>query len=107
MEDSCREQKLVKKIEEQRRLIESYEKEILELPDGADIVRYVRHKVETDYSPERKATWVGVSPLVDTIMCSNCGYNVQCDELATDYCPGCGYEMSYIVIGGINQDGTE
>lgn len=107
MEDICREQKLVKKIEEQRRLIESYEKEIMELPDGADIVRYVKHKVETDYSPERKATWLPVSPFVDTIMCSNCGYNVQCDELATDYCPGCGYEMSYIVIGGINQDGTE
>ena len=39
------------------------------------------------------AKWQGVSPLVDSIECSNCGYQVQSVELITPYCPWCGAKM--------------
>ena len=39
------------------------------------------------------ANWQGVSPLVDTIECTNCGWQEISDELASKYCPECGAKM--------------
>lgn len=43
---------------------------------------------------ERKTgKWVGVTPMVDTLMCSECGYNIIDKEFKTPYCPNCGAKM--------------
>lgn len=65
-----------------------------------DVWEEIREKSRPDFiklcmedgSP-RHGTWVGVSPLTDTIMCSECGYNLPCVDLATEFCPGCGLPM--------------
>lgn len=38
-------------------------------------------------------TWIGVSPMVDSMQCSECGYQIQSEELETPYCPNCGARM--------------
>lgn len=43
--------------------------------------------------PRLTATWINYSPLTDTKACSHCGYQVPCEELCSDFCPGCGAEM--------------
>ena len=44
--------------------------------------------------PERKkGEWIGVTPMVDTLMCSECGYNIIDKEFKTPYCPNCGAKM--------------
>lgn len=40
------------------------------------------------------AEWVGVNPFTDSVMCSHCEYCLPSIELATRYCPDCGYGMS-------------
>lgn len=51
-------------------------------------------KYETaDVAPVIHAHWTGVSPMVDTIMCSNCGWNYPTNDFATPYCPSCGAKM--------------
>ena len=44
-------------------------------------------------APVVHARWQGLSPFVDTEECSNCGYNIQSEELETPYCPWCGAKM--------------
>lgn len=34
--------------------------------------------------------WIGVNPMVDTIMCSECGENIISEEFKSNYCPNCG-----------------
>lgn len=46
-----------------------------------------------DAVPVVHGRWQGVSPFVDTEECSNCRYNIQCEELETPYCPWCGAKM--------------
>lgn len=46
-----------------------------------------------DVKPITHAHWTGVTPMVDTIMCSNCGWNYPTNEFATPYCPSCGAKM--------------
>lgn len=46
-----------------------------------------------DVQPVIHAHWTGVTPMVDTIMCSNCGWNYPTNEFATPYCPSCGAKM--------------
>lgn len=44
--------------------------------------------------PERKTgKWVGVNPMVDTLMCSECGENIVSEEFKSNYCPNCGAKM--------------
>ena len=41
--------------------------------------------------PERKkGKWIGVNPMVDTLMCSECGENIISEEFKSNYCPNCG-----------------
>ena len=37
--------------------------------------------------------WVGVNPMVDTLMCSECGENIISEEFKSNYCPNCGCKM--------------
>lgn len=41
----------------------------------------------------KSGKWVGVSPMVDTMMCSECGENIISKEFETPYCPNCGANM--------------
>ena len=41
-------------------------------------------------SERRKGKWVKQNPMVDTEECSECGYNIQSEELETPFCPWCG-----------------
>jgi len=42
---------------------------------------------------ERKGKWIRVNPFVDTLECSECGWQVCTEELCTPYCPWCGAKM--------------
>lgn len=45
-------------------------------------------------APERKkGKWIGISPFVDTLMCSECGENIIGEEFKSNYCPHCGADM--------------
>ena len=46
-----------------------------------------------DCEPIINAEWINSSPLTDTIVCSNCDYNIQFIELVTPRCPWCGAHM--------------
>lgn len=46
-----------------------------------------------DVKPVIRMKWVGVTPLTDSLQCSNCGYCVVSDEFITPYCPWCGARM--------------
>jgi predicted Zn-ribbon and HTH transcriptional regulator len=37
--------------------------------------------------------WQKVNPMVDTVECSECGYQLLSEELKTPYCAWCGAEM--------------
>ena len=37
--------------------------------------------------------WVSVNPMVDTLMCSECGENIISEEFKSNYCPNCGAKM--------------
>lgn len=37
--------------------------------------------------------WIGVNPMVDTLMCSECGENIISEEFKSNYCPNCGCKM--------------
>jgi rubrerythrin len=43
--------------------------------------------------PRKKGKWVKQNPMVDTEECSECGYNIQGEELETPFCPWCGADM--------------
>ena len=53
----------------------------------------------SDVRENVKAEWVGVTPMTDTLQCSNCGYNIVDVDFATPFCPICGAEMDEYVIG--------
>lgn len=45
-------------------------------------------------TPKREqGEWIGVNPMVDTLMCSECGENIISEEFKSNYCPNCGAEM--------------
>lgn len=46
-----------------------------------------------DAEPVRHGHWRGVNPMVDTVECSECGYQIVSEELITPYCPNCGAKM--------------
>lgn len=41
----------------------------------------------------KRGEWTGVSPFVDSVQCSKCGYCIYSEELETPYCPWCGAKM--------------
>lgn len=43
--------------------------------------------------PVRHGHWQHINPLVDTIECSVCGYELPSEELATPHCAWCGAKM--------------
>ena len=86
--------KLASKNETLLSLVNAYEKELLNLPDGKDIITYVRNTLGISDKTEKQAEWVGVNPQTDSVMCSNCNYFLHNIELTTRYCPDCGYKMS-------------
>lgn len=59
--------------------------------DRVDIV----HKINEMPTIEERKTgkWIGVTPMVDTLMCSECEYNIINKEFKTPYCPNCGAKM--------------
>ena len=46
-----------------------------------------------EIEPVRRGKWIGVNPMVDTLECSMCGWNILGEEFVTDYCPCCGAKM--------------
>lgn len=45
-------------------------------------------------TPKREqGEWIGVNPMVDTLMCSKCGENIISEEFKSNYCPNCGAKM--------------
>lgn len=40
--------------------------------------------------------WVGVNPMVDTLICSECGENIISEEFKSKYCPNCGVKMEEV-----------
>lgn len=44
-------------------------------------------------SIQKRGKWVKQNPMVDTEECSECGYNIQGEELETPFCPWCGAGM--------------
>lgn len=40
-----------------------------------------------------EAAWVSASPFVDTLECTNCGYQIISSEFRTPHCHWCGYSM--------------
>ena len=57
---------------------------ICEKLEGAPII---------DAEPVKHGRWIGVNPMVDTLMCSKCGENIISEEFKTNYCPNCGAKM--------------
>jgi len=57
---------------------------------------YIRKALETipPVTPkQRVGRWVSVNPMVDTLMCSECGENIISAEFKSNYCPKCGAKM--------------
>ena len=48
----------------------------------------------------KRGEWIGVSPFVDSVQCSECGYCIHSEELETPYCPWCGAKMKMEVQDG-------
>lgn len=46
-----------------------------------------------DVAPERHGYWKQATPFVDTIECSECGYQWPEPDFASNYCPDCGAKM--------------
>ena len=59
-----------------------------------DVVENILHKVEQLPSVTQKSgKWIGVNPMVDTLMCSECGENIISADFKSNYCPNCGAKM--------------
>ena len=52
------------------------------------ILDYVNATIE-----EIGAKWQFVNPEVDSVECSNCGYQIFSEELMSPFCPWCGKPM--------------
>lgn len=46
-----------------------------------------------EYANPKKGKWIHINPLVDTLVCSECGWNILNEEFITDFCPDCGAYM--------------
>ena len=42
---------------------------------------------------QKSGKWIGVNPMVDTLMCSECGENIISADFKSNYCPNCGAKM--------------
>ena len=60
--------------------------------DIAQAEENIRELPSADVRENRRGEWVGINPFVDTLECSECGYN-SLKELITPFCPWCGAEM--------------
>lgn len=49
--------------------------------------------------PVKHGHWEGLSPMVDTLQCSECGYQILSEELMTPYCPWCGAKTDDSTMG--------
>lgn len=60
--------------------------------------------VEIDFYKGHSAQWVFDTPLVDTIMCSHCLYQLPSSEFAMPFCANCGYAMTNLeeMVGNYN-----
>lgn len=47
-----------------------------------------------DVAPVRHGYWKQATPFVDTIECSECGYQWPEPDFASNYCPDCGAKMN-------------
>ena len=43
--------------------------------------------------PVKHGHWISASPLTDTLVCSECQYNIIDEAFKTPYCPNCGAKM--------------
>ena len=57
------------------------------------IEAFLKAQPTIDAEPVRRGRWVGVSPMVDSLECSICGWNILGEEFETNYCPNCGAKM--------------
>jgi len=61
-------------------------------PIGESIIEAIKRVPSVE--PERKlGKWICVNPMVDTLMCSECGYNIISEDFKSNFCPDCGAKM--------------
>lgn len=55
-----------------------------------------QEKIKTQKT-EKHGHWQRVSPFVDSLECSECGYEILSEELKTPYCAWCGAKMDEVI----------
>lgn len=65
----------------------------LDFESGKKVIEHLEHMPPIAAEPVRRGRWVHVNPMVDTLMCSVCGYNILSEELISNFCPDCGAKM--------------
>ena len=58
-----------------------------------EVAKAVENAPTIEAEPVRRGRWLQDSFLTDTILCSNCGFNLPTEEMASNYCPNCGAKM--------------
>lgn len=74
-------------------LLEAVEEGWIKFDTEEDYNRYIHlvRDIAPSVTPKRKTgKWIGVSPMTDTLMCSECGYNILGEEFKSNFCPDCG-----------------
>ena len=69
---------------------------VYEILDGnwnTDFLRAEVEKLPSVRPQEQTGHWIGVNPMVDTLICSECGENIISEEFKSNYCPNCGAKM--------------
>lgn len=49
-----------------------------------------------DVAPVVRGKWVYSNPLTDTLVCSECDWNIPGKEFVTNFCPNCGAKMEVV-----------
>ena len=71
-----------------------------DVPTSAYNHGYMDGKNEAEQALEpKRGEWIGVSPFVDSVQCSECGYCIHSEEFETPYCPWCGAKMMEVQDG--------
>ena len=52
-----------------------------------------QHECEIEFAPVRHGQWIWLSPMTDTMMCSECGWNIIDESFKSNFCPDCGADM--------------
>ena len=52
-----------------------------------------------DAVPVVRGKWAYTNPLTDTLVCSECDWNIPGEEFVTNFCPNCGADMREVEDG--------